>query len=97
MSSTPSSVAPAASARSVARWITGPSASGSENGTPISRTSAPARSRRLRISAGDVEVGIAGRHIRDEAGALLAPRMARSASSIRDIAAPSFRMLLDGL
>src|ERR1700752_2653729 len=41
MSSTPASVAPAASARSVARWITGPSASGSENGTPTSRTSAP--------------------------------------------------------
>src|SRR5471030_2409830 len=42
---------PAAIARSVARWITGPSASGSENGTPTSRTSAPARSSALRISA----------------------------------------------
>ena len=42
MPSTPRRVAPDASARSVARWITGPSASGSENGTPISRTSAPA-------------------------------------------------------
>jgi hypothetical protein len=30
-------------ARSVARWITGPSAIGSENGTPSSITSAPAR------------------------------------------------------
>jgi hypothetical protein len=28
-------------ARSQARWITGPSAIGSENGTPSSRTSAP--------------------------------------------------------
>src|SRR3990172_9559982 len=46
-----SRVAPAARARSVARWITGPSARGSENGTPTSSTSAPARSRRLRISA----------------------------------------------
>src|SRR4051812_3027569 len=42
---------PAASARSVARWITGPSASGSENGTPTSSTSAPARSSAFRISA----------------------------------------------
>ena len=33
---------PAASARSPARLITGPSASGSENGKPISITSAPA-------------------------------------------------------
>src|SRR5690242_12870733 len=32
---------PKASARSQARWITGPSAIGSENGTPSSRTSAP--------------------------------------------------------
>src|SRR5688572_27714745 len=31
--------------------MTGPSASGSENGTPISRTSAPALSRRLMMSA----------------------------------------------
>ncbi len=30
-------------ARSVARWIVGPSADGSENGTPSSMTSAPAR------------------------------------------------------
>ena len=42
---------PAASARSVARWMTGPSASGSENGTPTSMTSAPARSSAFRISA----------------------------------------------
>src|SRR5262245_42538660 len=48
---TPRRLVPAASARSVARWITGPSASGSENGTPTSRTSAPARSSAFRISA----------------------------------------------
>ncbi len=42
---------PAASARSVARWMTGPSASGSENGTPTSRTSAPPRSSARRICA----------------------------------------------
>src|SRR5690349_21021350 len=40
--STPSSVAPAASAAVPAAWITGPSASGSENGTPSSTRSAPA-------------------------------------------------------
>ena len=41
-SSTESSVAPARSAAVAAEWITGPSASGSENGTPSSITSAPA-------------------------------------------------------
>src|ERR671935_1359499 len=41
-SRTPCSVAPVASARVPAAWITGPSASGSENGTPSSITSAPA-------------------------------------------------------
>src|SRR5436190_7484636 len=42
IASTPSSVAPPASARVAAAWITGPSASGSENGTPSSIRSAPA-------------------------------------------------------
>src|SRR5919199_4168803 len=41
-SSTDATVAPAASARVPAAWITGPSASGSENGTPNSTRSAPA-------------------------------------------------------
>src|SRR5688572_17558456 len=54
---TPLRVTPAASARSVARWMTGPSASGSENGTPISSTSAPARSSRVMISAERVRSG----------------------------------------
>src|SRR3954447_5374755 len=40
--STPCRVAPAASARVAAAWITGPSASGSEKGTPSSSMSAPA-------------------------------------------------------
>ena len=40
--STSSGVTPAASARVAAAWITGPSASGSENGTPSSIRSAPA-------------------------------------------------------
>src|ERR1051325_10869168 len=43
-SSTPRRFVPDASALSVARWMTGPSARGSENGTPTSRMSAPARS-----------------------------------------------------
>ena len=42
MSRTDSRVAPAASARVAAAWIIGPSASGSENGTPSSTRSAPA-------------------------------------------------------
>src|SRR4051794_6881462 len=41
ISSTAMTVAPAASARVPAAWITGPSASGSENGTPSSTRSAP--------------------------------------------------------
>src|SRR6266404_869616 len=42
MVSTSSRPTPLASARSDARWMTGPSAIGSENGTPSSITSAPA-------------------------------------------------------
>src|SRR4051812_16076076 len=41
-STTACTVAPAASARVPAAWMTGPSASGSENGTPSSSRSAPA-------------------------------------------------------
>src|SRR5438874_5636228 len=41
-SSTPSTVAPSRRAAVPAAWITGPSASGSENGTPSSSRSAPA-------------------------------------------------------
>ena len=40
-SSTAGSVAPPRSAAVPAAWITGPSASGSENGTPSSMRSAP--------------------------------------------------------
>src|SRR5207253_4151630 len=39
---TPTGVAPSASARRVASWTTGPSIKGSENGMPISMASAPA-------------------------------------------------------
>src|SRR6476620_12474864 len=41
MASTSARPTPCASARSLARWMTGPSAIGSENGTPSSITSAP--------------------------------------------------------
>src|SRR5579884_931609 len=44
ISSTVRSVVPARSARSAPRWITGPSAIGSENGTPSSIRSQPPRS-----------------------------------------------------
>src|SRR5580704_7646797 len=41
-SSTPARVVPPRNARSLARWMTGPSATGSLNGTPSSIMSAPA-------------------------------------------------------
>jgi len=41
ISSTDSNLAPASSAAVAAAWITGPSARGSENGTPSSIRSAP--------------------------------------------------------
>src|ERR1700687_1974599 len=51
MSSTPDAVAPPASARSVARWMTGPSDSGSEKGRPASSTWAPAQPSARRMPA----------------------------------------------
>src|SRR5918999_1854625 len=56
-SSTPCSVAPASSARVPAAWITGPSASGSENGTPSSSTSAPASAHAAPIATVDSRSG----------------------------------------
>src|SRR3954453_16346406 len=49
-SSTHSGVTPASSAAVPAAWITGPSASGSENGTPSSTKSAPASAQASPIS-----------------------------------------------
>jgi hypothetical protein len=46
-----------ASARSEARWITGPSAIGSENGTPSSSTSAPAATSDCMIGSVDASDG----------------------------------------
>src|SRR3954451_25309643 len=56
-SRTPCSVAPAASARVPAAWITGPSASGSENGTPSSTRSAPASAQARPIAADASRLG----------------------------------------
>ena len=67
ISSAPRSVVPLASARSDARWITGPSASGSENGTPTSRTSAPFVGQRDQDLRGAREIRIAGRDVGHEA------------------------------
>ena len=55
IASTSARPTPCASARSEARWITGPSAIGSENGTPSSITSAPALTSACMI--GTVAVG----------------------------------------
>src|ERR1700728_1975523 len=54
MSRTVESLVPACKARSLPRWITGPSAMGSEKGTPSSMRSAPPRSRAA-ISLGVAE------------------------------------------
>src|SRR5439155_5310468 len=50
-SSTRATVMPCSSAVWVVRWIVGPSASGSENGTPTSTKSAPAAATRRRASS----------------------------------------------
>src|SRR6185436_5547519 len=57
MSSTIARPTPCASARSEARWMTGPSAIGSENGTPSSITSAPAVTNASRIGSVCAGVG----------------------------------------
>src|SRR3954469_13125639 len=54
---TAGTVAPEASARVPAAWITGPSASGSENGTPSSTRSAPASAYASPIAADASRLG----------------------------------------
>src|ERR1041384_3899583 len=56
-SSTPASVMPCAKATSLERWMVGPSARGSENGTPTSTRSAPAAATRCRASSDAAAVG----------------------------------------
>ena len=63
-----SSVAPASSAAVAAAWIIGPSASGSENGTPSSIRSAPARHRPRRPPARS-RGREAGHHVRHQSAA----------------------------
>ena len=55
-------------ARSLARWITGPSARGSLKGTPSSSTSAPASIAASGDVVGGLEVGIADGDVGNEAG-----------------------------
>ena len=62
-------VAPAASARTPAAWIAGPSAIGSVNGMPSSITSAPAAGSALTIASGARGVRIAGHQEGHQRGA----------------------------
>ena len=57
---------PRASARSPAFWITGPSAIGSENGTPSSITSAPAVDHRVHQLGRGVGIRVAGGDVGDQ-------------------------------
>ncbi len=59
------------SARSLARWITGPSATGSLKGTPSSMTSAPASMAASATSRDTSRDGIAAGDVGDEAGLVL--------------------------
>ena len=56
-SSTSATPTPAPTAHSEARWISGPSAIGSENGTPSSMAHAPARAKRCISSSEAVSEG----------------------------------------
>ena len=72
-------------ARSDARWMTGPSASGSENGTPTSSTSAPPRSSARRMSPDRARSGSPAVDVGDEARAPARRAAVRRSSSMRDI------------
>src|SRR6266850_5461318 len=54
---TPAAVIPCSSAACVVRWMVGPSASGSENGTPTSTKSAPAAATRRSASSETAALG----------------------------------------
>ena len=69
-SSTPAKLVPCCSARSLARWMTGPSATGSLNGTPSSITSAPASIAASATSREVSRLGIAAGDIGHQAGPL---------------------------
>ena len=78
---------PRASARSLAFWITGPSAIGSENGTPSSITSAPAATIACMMRGRAVGVRIAGGDVGDQrlapAASLQALRRSRAMRLMR--------------
>ena len=76
------SVDPPASARSEARWITGPSASGSENGiADFEDVGAVARERHQDLG-GAREIGVAGRHVGHQAGPFASRGYGRTPSAI---------------
>ena len=66
---------PAASARSVARWITGPSITGSEYGSPTSTTSTPASTMARIASIAAGHGGEPGRQVADQRGPALGARL----------------------
>src|SRR5205809_6749049 len=82
--STPAAVIPCSNAAWVERWMVGPSASGSENGTPTSRKSAPAAATSRRASSDVSGVGNpAVRYGMSAARRVPAfPRMARQRAAI---------------
>ncbi len=67
----------------VERWMTGPSASGSEKGTPSSIRSAPAWAIATRISSDVGEVGEAGGEVGHERGAALGPVRPQKRAAMR--------------
>ena len=74
ISSTRPRFVPARSARSDARWITGPSAIGSENGTPSSIRSAPPRSSAATSAGVRLRVRIAGGEVGNQRRTALLPQ-----------------------
>ena len=84
----PDSVVPEARAREAERWMVGPSAIGSENGTPSSMTSRPRRYQRLEQVGCGAQIRISSAQVGDESGPALA---AGAGEGRRDLArvAPS--------
>ncbi len=88
MASTCAMPMPRASARSDAFWITGPSAIGSENGTPSSMMSAPPSASAGHDLGGDVGERVAGGDVRDQRLAAVACASASKVAAMRLICAP---------
>ena len=84
--STSLSDTPCFNARSLERWITGPSAIGSENGTPSSITSAPPFDQRVHERHGERRLGIAGGDEGNRAPCGPAACSASKVAAMRDMA-----------